>query len=159
LEATTTTKVHVRFVDGISCVIPVNEQLVSDDVYQILQDDEFVYDDYAVLFEFDPGDIVSGKPFYNDSAPIAYKLIKAGNVHNLTQHWQFTNLDEQPDPGELLIDISIDDVIALLDKINPAFFEYPIIKQWVSHHQEVIQYQIRAGCYAGIDRIGISLSK
>lgn len=139
MEDATTTKVYVRFVDGTNVAILINAQVVSDGVYQLLQDDEFDYDDNSILFEFGPGDTVGVKSFYSDSMPLAHKLIKAGEAHYLPQCLQFHILDKEPDPYEFLKDISKDDIVALLDKIDTAFFVYPTVREWVARHREVIQ--------------------
>ena len=55
-------RVYVKFVDGVEVFIPVDAVLVSENIYQLLADNEFDYDDNAVLFEFGSHDVVKTHP-------------------------------------------------------------------------------------------------
>jgi hypothetical protein len=146
--------VYVHFVDSIGVNKPVNAHVISDDIYQILLDIEYGLDiedesnDDMVLFEFGPGDIVGVKPYHSnfgDSVPLAYKLIKAGDLHNSPKCLQFRILEKNPDPYELLQDLKKEDVLALLNKVNTEDLVYPAIKEWIARNQEIIQNLIQMG--------------
>ncbi len=54
-----TSKVYVRLIDGVGVFIPVEARFISHDVYQLMSDHEFDYEDDAVLFDFGSQDAVN----------------------------------------------------------------------------------------------------
>ena len=126
-------KIYVRFVDGTNVYIPVDARFVSDNIYQILPDSEFDYDDDATLFEFGPQDIVKVKSQQlaaDRSVPVAYELVTVGEKNNLQKRLLFYILMNEPNPQDLLDGVSQQDIASLMSKINEASFMYPTIKEW-----------------------------
>lgn len=50
--------IYVRFIDGVNLKIPVQAEQVANDIYRLLPDDEFKYENSNCLFEFGPMDVV-----------------------------------------------------------------------------------------------------
>lgn len=55
-------KISVRFIDGVSLLMPVDACKISDDQFQIIADPEYDYMDNSILFEFGPDDSWSSTP-------------------------------------------------------------------------------------------------
>ena len=137
-----TNRVYVEFVDGVSFYIPVEATCISEDIYQILPDTEFDYEDDGILFEFGQGDIVGVKAgqFADGKQGLrAYELKESGDTRNLQKRLLFYILMHETTPLELLGNVDKDDIKALVGKIDGSDFIYPPIKEWLVLHRESIR--------------------
>ena len=133
-------RVYVKFVDGVEVFIPIDAVLVSENIYQLLADDEFDYDDNAVLFEFGSRDVVKTYPPKNENwLPTAYELITAGDERNLQKRLLIRILLNSPEPQEIFGEVSQNEIKSVCQKIEEATFGYPDIKKWFSLHKETIK--------------------
>ena len=137
-------RVYVKFVDGVEVFIPIGAVLVSENVYQLLADEEFDYEDNAVLFEFGSHDVVKTYPSEGEKQlPTAYELITSGNERNLQKRLLINILLNSPEPQEFFSKVSQDEIKSTYQKIEEATFVYPDIKKWFSLHKETIKELIR----------------
>ena len=137
-------RVYVKFVDGVEVFIPIGAVLVSENVYQLLADEEFDYEDNAVLFEFGSRDVVKTYPSEGEKQlPTAYELITSGDERNLQKRLLIHILLNSPEPQELLDKVSQNEIKSICQKIEEASFGYPDIKKWFSLHRETIQGLLR----------------
>jgi hypothetical protein len=128
-----TSKIYVRFIDGVEVYIPVEARLISDDVYQLMPDHEFDYDDDATLFEFGSHDIVRTKEAQWENGTlgrVAYALVEAGDPRNLQKRLLTQILLQEPEPQAIFNGLDRNDIELLLQKIEGASFMYPTIKNW-----------------------------
>ncbi len=133
-------RVYVKFIDGVEVSIPIDAVLVSENIYQLLADDEFDYDNNAVLFEFGSHDVVKTHPPGSEKQlPTAYELITAGDVRNLQKRLLIHILLNSPEPQELFGEVSQNEIKSICQKIEEATFWYPDIKKWFSLHKETIK--------------------
>ena len=133
-------RVYVKFVDGVEVFIPIDAGLVSENIYQLLADNEFDYDDNAVLFEFGSHDVVKTHPPEGEKQlPTSYELIKAGDERNLQKRLLIHVLLNSPEPKEFFGEVSQNEIKSICQKIEEATFGYPDIKKWFSLHKETIK--------------------
>lgn len=133
-------RIYVKFIDGVEFYIPVEASFVSENIYQVMPDDEFDYDDNAVLFEFGSQDIVRVKQLENEiRLPAAYELVKAGDARNLQKRLLTRILLHAPEPQEFFVGVSQSEIKSLCQKLGEANFVYPDIKNWFTLHKEKIQ--------------------
>src|SRR3972149_1696529 len=114
-------KIYVRFVDGGLVGIPVNAAALPGGLFQVLQDPEFDYDDFSLLFEFGPQDIVTiTMPPSSESStiPVASGLKESGQSINLRKRMLFTIFVSQPDPKDLLAGVSPLEIEGLIREIE-----------------------------------------
>ena len=138
-------RVYVKFVDGVEVFIPIDAVLVSENVYQLLADDEFDYEDNAVLFEFGSRDVVKTYPPEGEKRlPTANELITAGDERNLQKRLLIHILLNSPEPQELFGEVSQNEIKSICQKIEEATFGYPNIKKWFSLHKETIKGLLRS---------------
>lgn len=141
----TASKIYVFFVDATEYYCPIEARLISDNVYQLLEDDEFDYEDNCTLFEFGSQDIVETKeePF-KTTFPIqlAYKLIKTGDRRNLQKRLQMQILMEEPEPEVIFDGISSNEIKLLLKIAEESYFTYPGVTDWLEKHKAKIQSMI-----------------
>jgi hypothetical protein len=78
--------IFVRFIDGVDVFIPIPSLLASKEVYQLLPNPEFDYDDDTILFEYGSDDKVkvSAQQFSNGSSGlVANELVESGDPRNV----------------------------------------------------------------------------
>ncbi|MBI3173995.1 MAG: hypothetical protein HYZ25_09760 [Chloroflexi bacterium] len=137
-----TSKVYVHFLDGVEVYIPVDARLISNDSCQLISDDEFDYDDDAVLFEFGSHDIVKIKEVQfesGDFGQVAYELVKAGDGRNLQKRLLFQIALQKPEPQAIFEGIDQSEIRSLYQKIENEPFVYPAVKDWLVLNKEKIQ--------------------
>ena len=137
-----TSKVYVHFIDGVEVFIPVEARLISDDVFQLMPDPEFDYEDDTVLFEFGSQDIVKTKEKQLENGVlgrVAFKLVKAGDTRNLYKRLLTQIVLQAPNPQVILEGIDRSEIKSLLQKIEEAPFMYPSAKDWFVENKDKIQ--------------------
>lgn len=138
----TTFKIYVSFVDAIECSFHAKACLISENVYQILEDEEFDYEDNCTLFEFGPQDIVETREakFEDETVgQLAYKLVKAGDPRNLQKRLQMQILLKKPEPEVIFDGIKPNEIELLIKIANESHFTYPAIQDWLEKHKAKIQ--------------------
>jgi hypothetical protein len=137
---TTNSKVYVEFIDAAGYYFPIEASFVSENVYQLLPNDEFDYDD-DVLFAFGSQDTVRVKQLIENEKhfPTAYELIKVGDPRNLQKRLLISILYKKPEPQELLEGVSESEIKSLCKKLEDTDFMYPAIKDWYILHKDKIQ--------------------
>ena len=136
--------VYVKFVDGVEVSIPIHAVLVSENVYQLLADDEFDYEDNTVLFEFGSHDVVKTyPPGGGKRRPTAYELITAGDERNLQKRLLIQVLLNSPEPQEIFGEVSQNEIKSICQKVEETAFGYPDIKSWFALHKETIKGLIK----------------
>jgi len=136
----TNSRIYIKFIDGVAVYIPIGASLVSENIYRVLPNNEFDYDDNAVFFEFGSQDIVKTKQLENGMPlPLAYELVKAGDKRNLQKRLLTQILLHSPEPQVFLAGISQSEIKSLYKKIQESTFVYPDIKKWFALHKERIQ--------------------
>ena len=137
-----TSKIYIRFLDGVDVYIPVDTRRTSDGTYLLMPDDEFDYEDDAVLFEFGNQDVVKAKEiqFENgDVGQVAYKLIKAGDRRNLQKRLLFHLALQTPEPQAIFEGVDRNEIRSLYQKIEQAPFVYPTVKDWFVTNKDKIE--------------------
>lgn len=135
-------KVYVRFIDGVEVYVPVEARLISGDVYQLMPDHNFDYDDNATLFEFGSHDVVRTKEAQWENATlgrVAYELVEAGNSRNLQKRLLTQILLQEPEPQAILDGIDRSEIRLLSQTIEESPFMYPSIKDWLEGNKGKIQ--------------------
>jgi hypothetical protein len=73
-------KIYVRFIDGTNSWVPINAREKSNNLYELLDDQEYNDLDSTELFEFYPGDIVEvedSEDLDNEYQYVAKQLVSA----------------------------------------------------------------------------------
>ena len=136
-----TNRIYVEFVDGGPVHIPVEAAFISEDIYQILPDMKFDYEDDSVLFEFGEQDIVrvkAGQFVDGKQALRACELMESGDKRNLQKRLLLYILMQKTTPLDLLSNIHKNDIRALESKIDGATFMYPSVREWLVLHKEAV---------------------
>ncbi|MGE5621300.1 MAG: hypothetical protein ACM3U0_01870 [archaeon] len=135
------TTIYVRFIDGVNVKIPVQAEQVSDDIYQLLPNEEFEYENSTCLFEFGPGDIVrvmKDKDSANSDL-LAYSLIKQGDKRNALTKLLFHIMHDNLSFEDVQNRFSTDDIKNLLPLKDKGNSIYPQIRVFVENNYLEIQ--------------------
>ncbi len=133
-------KVYVKFVDGVVVYIPIDAVPVSENIYELLANNEFDYDDSTILFEFGRHDIVKTKATEGEKRfPTAYELIKTGDERNLQKRLLIRILLDSPEPQDIFRGVSQNDIKSICQRIEETNFAYPGITSWFALHEETLE--------------------
>jgi len=133
--------IFVRFIDGTNVFIPIQGQIISEGIYELLPNDEFNYEDKNILFEFGSGDTVEVKLNKFDdgkSGLMANRLVKLGNSNNSFKRLAFSILYYSLSFNEAIKLFDKSDIIKLVNFIEGKDFVYPAIKEFVEKNKKRI---------------------
>ena len=136
-------KIYIHFVDGTDAYIPVDTEIISENAYKLLPNDEFDYEDDTILFEYGAGDIVTAEMHKFESGDTnlkASKLIVSGSEQNDYKRMLFYILRNEPNPSNLsnLFNKSI-----ILRLLQDRDLKYPTLVHWFNKHRLAIQSLVK----------------
>ncbi|MDE2142197.1 MAG: hypothetical protein KGJ84_07290 [Elusimicrobia bacterium] len=129
---------------GGLCHAPVPCKRLADGSYEILPDDQAIFDDEdnSQLYKFGPGDIATAETKQSNRGPelFARNLIRSGSKVNDLKRLMFTILEENPKPSILIGQHGNDTVRRLLTKLEKAdTWIYPGIREYVKEHRSILE--------------------